>query len=689
MITHFNTKVILCVLLISVVSFSSHKLGLLNTSHSVSDSQNYYKVEELSMGKSIASISRENDLATVECRLLAVKQFNLCGLSYQLSPNMNQGKDLSIYDRVELLIDFEAPEEKPSLKFTFRNYNENYAKADDFVSLKFNSITYRPADYPNSIVVPFSAFQVDNWWIKQYKVDFNNSYFDVSNVGFIEILAQNLPQTGNYRIKVKSITLYGELISEQDFLKLILTFWFIVGVFLIIRQRNILSRLSSTDMLTGALNRRGIKKYIEQSVLPSRDKNSSYLVCIDIDNFKKINDTFGHSVGDEVLIRIFCDVNRLLEQQFRKKYQIACLSGDEFCILLHACHIEEAEKVILHTLAIYQQEIALREHKIFINLNVGATQINEETTTFEAVLLRTDSALHYAKKKGVSNYQFFDKTITNEIYFQKSILENLKLAIDEHQFELHFMPIVESSSLLTRRVEVLLRSQSQTLKTVGPDVFIPIAEQYGLIEEIDFMVIESTFKQLASSNYLNLNPTTIFCINISASELNNYKFANKFKMLLSNYDIDPKRIELEITETSLIEIDDRSISLLHEIKKLGVNLALDDFGTGYTAFNQLLNYPVDCLKIDKSFVDKLCMPGNTRETMITAIISIAKSYQLHTIAEGVETEQQAKALNDLGCDMLQGYYFSKPLPWPNLVQYLADEERRVSFKSDLRNDARS
>lgn len=225
------------------------------------------------------------------------------------------------------------------------------------------------------------------------------------------------------------------------------------------------------------------------------------------------------------------------------------------------------------------------------------------------------------------------------------------------------MPIYSGDSLRLSGAEVLIRCAAPELEAIGPDIFIPIAEEYGLIREIDAWVIDAALKTIAQAapiiNQYQLN----ICINISALELVNPQFPALVKQLLQRYKINPQCIELELTETSLIDVDEQSIALLAELKALGVTLSLDDFGTGYTAFNQLLSYPVDCLKIDRSFIEALDSDSDKATAMVDAILAIAQSYNLNVIAEGVESDKQYQYLCKKNCGFVQGYLMSKPIAW--------------------------
>ena len=248
----------------------------------------------------------------------------------------------------------------------------------------------------------------------------------------------------------------------------------------------------------------------------------------------------------------------------------------------------------------------------------------------------------------------------------------MRKAIENDQFNLLFMPIYTTGKLDIHGAEVLIRCSAPELNGIGPDTFIPIAEEYGLIRDIDLWVIEKTFQYIHQHLDLLRVKNTLFCINISALELVNKTFPEQLQQLLLKYRINPNHIELELTETSLINVDEHSISLLHELKKLGVSLSLDDFGTGYTAFNQLLNYPVSCLKIDRSFVSNI--DKNKNAAIIDTIITLADSLNVVCIAEGVETELQRDYLLSKNCRYIQGYLYSKPQPISRLLVHLGSPQ---------------
>jgi len=249
---------------------------------------------------------------------------------------------------------------------------------------------------------------------------------------------------------------------------------------------------------------------------------------------------------------------------------------------------------------------------------------------------------------------------------RQKIEKGLRLALSESQFSLVYMPIFDCKDNTIVAVEALLRCQNEELEGIGPDDFIPVAESTGLIKEIDLWVIDNALNALTQ-----LQSSCAFegrmCINVSGVELNNQNFPSQVKALLLKNNVSPECVELEITETAFVAGDMTCLETLKALNELGVSLALDDFGTGYTAFSQLIHYPANCLKIDRSFVNDLFSASESRSKMVMIIQNLAKLYSLRVIAEGVETEEQLAYLKSLGCDWAQGYYLSRPVPWHELL----------------------
>lgn len=687
MYSDINIKMIILLFILSIAAFVSHRIGLMDTRFPVliktSDS-----VRKLITSKSTKAHLEKNKNIILQCQLITPHQYNFCGVGVVLgSGNIQYGVDLGEFTRLALTIKYKSPNNTDKLKITFRNYNDNYSNIEDSVSLKFNSITYNPNFNKPAVIIPFGALKVDNWWIEQYKIGFNNSHVDLSNIALIEILTDSMNTVGDYRIEIKSIVLYGQLISEPNLLKLILLIWLVSIIFLITLQRNKLKNMSITDVLTGLYNRQGIGNWTNKKILSRIKLHSMYMFYFDLDDFKKVNDSYGHKVGDQLLIAFCHKVQNYLDSTLNIDFAFARLSADEFTLVIYAIKDNQIHKFAENLLSLLDAPIILEANYINVRASLGIAELTQDVKTFDDLLARADSAMYYAKKEGKNRYKIFNESVSKDIFFRKQTAEKLVDVIVEDNFQLNFMPIIDAKSLEIVSVEVLLRTNASSLEGIGPDSFIPIAEEFNLIKHIDLWVIEATFKKIVKERELLNHTPLIFCINISAVELHNPVFVVQLKALLDLYSIPPELIELELTETSLVETDLMSISTLKAIHSLGVKLTLDDFGTGYTAFSQLINYPVACLKIDKSFIDGLHSRDDTKATMIKAIISIAKSYQLKTIGEGIEHREQYEFLAEHGCDMIQGYLFAKAMTWSDLKELINDpksqQSRRLMLKPNV------
>lgn len=653
----------------TVTAIFLHRFNYLDTSLSIPyDDSHNYSVLPVSAGETTGTLIQKQNEINMHCVLKEVKSFNLCGVGIDFSNgSIESGIDVGRYNRLDIDIAYNTPLNDPKIKVSFRNYHPNYVNDDDLASLKFNTISFNPSNYQGTTTVPLDAFQVENWWIEQYKVDFKDSQIDFSNVSRLEILSHSMPIPGVYNISIKKLILKGEIISENGLFKLIFSIWMAVGALLLLKQHNRLKKISNTDVLTGLYNRRGIQRAIHK--IPF--KNEVCMFYMDINEFKKINDTYGHVIGDELLIYLSRFIENKLKP-FKGSYYLSRFSGDEFIILLRNISQEDMYALARSITSELKNPISVSSYRLSISVSLGIAKIQQTNNSFDILLGRADAAMYHVKNNKLDSFQEFDQSISDNIYFKKRISEFVKEAIIEGDFYLNYMPIYETKSLEMIAFEVLIRASSNNMKGIGPDVFIPIAEEYNLIQSLDLWVIENVFKKIKEDFYfLNTNPT-VFCINISSEELKNPFFSENLKQLLDKYEVPPKWIKLELTETSLVKTDQTSIDMLKSVRALGVKLSLDDFGTGYISFNQLVNYPVNTLKIDKSFIDPLGTQNKPSEMLIQAILSMADSYQLDTVAEGVETPQQYLYLLDAGCDAVQGYLFSKPVSWAFVKKLLAE-----------------
>ncbi|MEE4246328.1 MAG: EAL domain-containing protein, partial [Kangiellaceae bacterium] len=436
-----------------------------------------------------------------------------------------------------------------------------------------------------------------------------------------------------------------------------------------------LNKLASFDHLTGLSNRHNFQMQFARQIKRAKRKGTQMaLLYIDLDNFKKVNDHYGHSTGDK-LLRLFSE---RMQKSIRpsdvaanfQKNQLARLAGDEFSILLKDIDgPQSAEKVAQRILSLFESGFQVDGVTHGVQASIGIVMYPEDGDSTELLFQHADAAMYQAKTKGKNRLQFFNAQIAGGIQRKKYIERVLLKAIHHGHFTLAYMPIFDSKSMLPVGVEVLLRCPSLAAKNIGPEEFIPVAESTGLIKDIDVWVLNESLSRM---NYVTdrFGFDGFFAINISAVELHNKEFPEHVQSLLGRHQIEPSRIELEITETSFVENVASSIKLLNQLKSFGVSLSLDDFGTGYTAFSQLMDFPVDKLKIDRSFISVLGEKFDEKQRMVDIFLALADLYQLQVVAEGVENNNQIEYLRDRGCEMLQGFYLSEPLSWEDFQALL-------------------
>lgn len=438
-----------------------------------------------------------------------------------------------------------------------------------------------------------------------------------------------------------------------------------------------LRQLAFYDSLTKLPNRHSFRHTLERQMQRMDISNQKIgLLYIDLDNFKQVNDSYGHEVGDK-LLRHFSDQlqgtlrpNDLITNKHDDN--LARLAGDEFAVILPELENSiDAGLVANRILDLFQGgfEVDGTIHGVYAS--IGIAIYPDDATNTDDLLHHADAAMYEAKRNGRYGLQFFTQEISDALNERQKIENGIRLAIESDALSLVFMPMFDCQSLDVMGVEVLVRANHPDLEGVGPDRFIPVAETTGLIKEMDLWVIDHSLlcmKELQDTHGFK----GIMCINTSGVELQNEGFPKQVHLLLEKHQVDPSTIELEITETSLVLDDKKGIKILRQLREQGVTLSLDDFGTGYTAFSQLINYPVNCLKIDKSFVGGLFSENEARAKIVRIIHNLAEIYGLRVVAEGVETQDQLNYLRDSGCDWAQGHLLSQPVTKDALVELLAD-----------------
>ena len=420
-----------------------------------------------------------------------------------------------------------------------------------------------------------------------------------------------------------------------------------------------LDKAAYTDQLTGCLNRRGL---LRELAMKSEMGKEFYLIFIDLDNFKQINDTLGHEAGDELL----CDViTTWSEIQSKYPFTICRLGGDEFAIIYETKDKEITREFItkvLHSITTLQSKFAN-----YVSASAGLALYDEDTSDLQQLLSYADTAMYKAKLGGKNDYYFFDQDMYQEIMKRYLTEKDLKNALKNDTFEMLYQPQYEISSHKLVGFESLIRLKNKKGEYINTQQFINVAEKSGLIYDIDMWVMHNVMRQ--TRDFVLLHPEVEVSINISGKHITNKGFIETVIDSLSETNFPPKNLKIEITESSYIRHIDEAAQVVQRLKTLGIKTALDDFGTGYSSLNYLSKMAVDMLKIDKSFVDEILTKEGDK-SFVDIIIKLGHLMNCKVIAEGVEDQDQLSTLAFLGCDCVQGYIWGKPIPLENLSNCL-------------------
>jgi diguanylate cyclase (GGDEF)-like protein/PAS domain S-box-containing protein len=418
-----------------------------------------------------------------------------------------------------------------------------------------------------------------------------------------------------------------------------------------------MTHLAQFDFLTDLPNRLLLNDRLSQAIaVAGRHHQAVAVLFVDVDRFKHVNDSLGHVIGDKLLQLI---AQRLVAS-VRGSDTVSRQGGDEFVILLSTvAHAADAALSAQKILNVAQIPYRVDEHDLQITLSAGISIYPNDGIDAEALVKNADIAMLSAKDNGRNNYQFFRAAMNEHALERQSIEGSLRHALDRGEFVLHYQPKLDLVTESLTGAEALIRWYRPRHGFVLPRDFIPIAEQCGYIVPIGRWVLREACRQRRSWNDNNLTPVPL-AVNISAIELRSTHFVDHVRAILEETGLDPQYLEFELTETSFLQDPQSTISVLRELKDIGIRLTLDDFGTGYSSLSYLKRFPIDALKIDKSFVKGLCTDSDDLK-LVSAVINLGRSFHLRVIAEGIETREQFLALQAQNCAEGQGFYFEKPI----------------------------
>ncbi len=427
-----------------------------------------------------------------------------------------------------------------------------------------------------------------------------------------------------------------------------------------------LKRRSMTDSLTGVSNRFAYNE--RMTVLLNASKNHHYqhaILFLDLDRFKQVNDTLGHSIGDELLVQVVKRIQTLL----KNKDIIARYGGDEFVITFTDIHHpKEAVHLGHKIIQLLEEPFIINNQHIFCTSSIGMSLYPLDGEDTESLVNKANKAMYFAKENGKNQCVFYFDELQTDAKRILLLDSELRKAIEQKSFELHYQPKVDLQKRQIVGVEALVRWNNEKLGFVSPAEFIPYAEETGLIIPISECIIERACQDVHKLANLGVKNLPI-AINISSIHFHQQNFIQSINQILVKNNLPARLFELELTERTIMDNESETIRKLVKLKQMGFKLSVDDFGTGYSSLSYLVQFPIDYLKIDRSFIQHLCFYKD-KQAIVDAIIQMAHRLQLKVIAEGVEQQGQVQLLNKMGCDMIQGYYYSKPRKLDQLIEFI-------------------
>jgi diguanylate cyclase (GGDEF)-like protein/PAS domain S-box-containing protein len=431
--------------------------------------------------------------------------------------------------------------------------------------------------------------------------------------------------------------------------------------------------LANYDILTGLPNRTLMYDRVSQAVAyAKRSRERIALLHVDVDRFKMINDSLGHDVGDEILKAAAERIKRCTGESDT----VARVGGDEFTILMpDAGGLGDVTACAAKILSQMSQPFPSEREDVFVSASIGVSLFPDDSRSADSLTKHADAAMHSAKTLGRNNYQFFTQALNEEVQHRMVLETGLRLALKRDEMRLVYQPKVD---LVTREIigaEALLRWHHPKHGLIPPAQFIPVAEESGLVGQIGEWVLRDTCRQISHWQHMGLSPQ--IAVNVSARQFQQYDVAKLVSEVIEEAQISPESLEIELTESAVMQDAEASIVTVEKLSKLGVRVSIDDFGTGYSSLSYLKRLPLDMLKIDRSFVRDISSDPNDA-AIVRAIITLARNLGMEVVAEGVEDEEQLAFLNAYGCQYAQGFLFGQPMTAEELTWRMHQREESAA-----------
>lgn len=443
-------------------------------------------------------------------------------------------------------------------------------------------------------------------------------------------------------------------------------------------ENNLVSYQANHDLLTDLPNQRLLSQFIDAAIIAANESKQTFaLICFSLNRMEMVYDSMGHEAGDAIIKNVANRLRALAAEQTKNKdesqYVITISRKDTFNILLVPIKPEDVDNKVKRIFSILEEPVFIDQQGVKVTASIGVSLYGKDGNDASSLLIAADAAMLQAKQSGGNRMELYRAEINEQLPKQLELENDLHLALKNNQLQLHYQPLIDVKTGRCSGMEALLRWNHPTQGFISPMRFIPIAEETGLIVPIGEWVLQEACRQTQQWHQKGFTWLRV-AVNLAEKQLRQKNLIETIQRILHASKLKAESLELEITETAILNEDVSSI--IKEFNNLGLSLAVDDFGTGYSGLSYLKRFSIDKLKIDQSFIRDI--PSNSNSvTIVSAIIAMAKELHVNTLAEGVETEEQLQFLRTKGCDYIQGYYFSKPLPVANFTEFLEKNASKV------------
>jgi len=564
-------------------------------------------------------------------------------------------------------------------------------------------VGYWEWDFNN--LVSWSEQVTDTFWLPSDKLFGETTYFfqnlhkkDFEKVKAALKLARDKEQNFSieYRLKNKSgqsrVVFHEAEVSYNDSGKATSLIGTIQDITDRKKAEHEIQKLANFDKVTGLPNRTSLRQKLEKIV--SQKYSGDHITAIltlDLDHFKRLNDTLGHDRGDDLLRKTATRLSSCIEEYEHEtdvdlsstrihnakpslENTLAHFGGDEFVVMMNGIRAAENAAIMARKInEAISQPVEINGNEISVTTSIGISVFPEDGTDVDTLIKQSGAALYHAKSEGRNCYKFFTATMNARAFERLSLEVNLRKALENDQFLLFYQPKVDAISGQALGMEALIRWKHPELGMISPAEFIPVAEQTGLIIPIGKWIFEESCRFIKIMKERGLPPLTI-AVNLSGAQFSQSDLLSTLSDTVKKAGINPQQIELEITESLIMNDIEQAINTLNQLREFGFSIAIDDFGTGYSSLAYLKKFPITTLKIDQSFIQGIHKDPDDR-SIVQAIISLAHSLRLKVIAEGIEEKEQLCVLRDQGCDIIQGYYFSRPLGEEDLIEWTKQQDK--------------